>query len=107
MKFARRWLYTKGVMADDEDRNPVETELESFFNDSRTGGHPKADIEVGLHDSIAVMLSNMAMQEDRKVLFNEMDSLGKNVSPQDMERNLQVAEADYMKSLANKKFTKA
>jgi predicted dehydrogenase len=107
MKFARRWLYTKGVMTDDEDRNPVEAELESFFNDSRTGGHPKADIEVGLHDSIAVMLSNMAMLEDRKVLFSEMDSLGKNVSPQNMERNLQVAEADYMKSLANKKFTKA
>ena len=107
MKFARRWLYTKGVMADDEDRNPVETELESFFNDSRTGGHPKADIEVGLHDSIAVMLSNKAMEEDRKVLFSEIDSLGKNVSPQDMERNLQSAEADYMKSLANRKFTKA
>ena len=107
MKFARRWLYTKGIMTDDEDRNPVETELESFFNDTRTGARPKADIEVGLHDSIAVMLSNIAMQEDRKVHFSEIDNMGKNVSPQDMERNIQIAEADYIKSLANKKYTKA
>ena len=107
MKFAQRWLYTKGVMTDDEDRNPVETEMESFFNDARTGGRPKADIEVGLHDSIAVMLSNMAMEQDRKVRFDEIDSMGKNTSPQDMESALQIAEADYLKSLENKKFTKA
>ena len=40
----------KGIMTDDEDRNPVETQLESFFNDSRTSGHPKDDPEVGLGD---------------------------------------------------------
>ena len=75
MKFAKMWLLQKGVMVSDEDRNPVETELESFFNDCRTGGHPKADIEVGLNDSIAVMLSNMAMAEERRVYFNEIDKL--------------------------------
>lgn len=75
MKFARRWLYSKGIMTADEDRNPVETELESFFSDSRTGGHPKADLEVGLADSMAVMLSNRAMDEDRKVFFKEINGM--------------------------------
>ena len=77
MKFARRWLYSKGIMVSDEDRNPVETELESFFNDCRTLGKPKANLEVGLADSIAVMLSNKAMDEDRRVYFNEIDKMGK------------------------------
>ena len=76
MKFARRWLYSKGVMMSDEARNPVETSLESFFNDCRTGGRPKANLEIGLADSIAVMLSNMAMDEDRKIHFNEIDKMG-------------------------------
>ncbi len=77
MKFARRWLYSKGVMVSDEERNPVETELESFFNDCRTLGKPKANLEIGLADSIAVMLSNKAMDEDRRVYFNEIDKMGK------------------------------
>ena len=76
MKFARRWLYAKGVMTSDEARNPVETSLESFFNDCRTGARPKADLEAGLADSVAVMLSNMAMDQDRKVHFNEIDKMG-------------------------------
>ena len=81
--------------------------MESFFNDTRTGGRPKADIEVGLHDSIAVILSNMSMEQDRKVRFDEIDNMGKDANPQDMESSLQTAEADYLKSLANKKYTKA
>ncbi|MFN9920134.1 MAG: Gfo/Idh/MocA family protein [Acidobacteriota bacterium] len=77
MKYARRWLYQKGVMVPEEDRNPVDIELESFFNDIKTAGRPKADLEVGLHDSAAVMLANRSMYEERKVLFSEIDNMGK------------------------------
>ncbi len=76
MKFAKLWLLQKGVMVSEEDRNPVETELESFFNDCKTGGHPKADLEIGLNDSITVMLSNMAMEQERRVRFDEIDKMG-------------------------------
>jgi len=76
MKFAKLWLLQKGVMVSEEERNPVNTSLESFFNDCRTGGHPKADVEVGLHDSIAVMLSNIAMDQERRVRFDEIDKMG-------------------------------
>ncbi|HEY3938477.1 MAG TPA: Gfo/Idh/MocA family oxidoreductase [Bryobacteraceae bacterium] len=75
-KLARRWLYNKGVMLPTEDRNPVDTELESFLNDSRTGARPKADVEVGLADSTAVMLSNLAMDENRRVDFSEIEKMG-------------------------------
>ncbi len=77
MKFARRWLYQKGVMVPEEDRNPVDVELESFFNDIKRLVRPKADLEVGLHDSAAVMLANRCMYEERKVLFSEIDNMGK------------------------------
>ena len=76
MKFARRWLYTKGVMVPEEDRNPVDVELESFLDATRTGRRPKADIEIGLADSIAVILSNLAMDEGRRVYFNEIEKMG-------------------------------
>jgi predicted dehydrogenase len=79
-KMGRRWLWAKGVLFPEEDRNPVETELESFFNDVHTGGHPKADVEVGLADSTMVMLSNLAMDENRRVYFNEIDKMGKGAS---------------------------
>ena len=102
-KFAQRWLYSKGVMADDEDRNPVETELESFFNDCHTGGHPKADLEVGLRDSTAVILSNLCMDQERRVNFKEIETLGKNVTPQQLNANLAASQSTYMKSLAAKK----
>jgi predicted dehydrogenase len=75
LKFAKLWLLQKGVMVSEEDRNPVETELDSFFNDCRKGGHPKADLEIGLNDSIAVMLSNIAMEQERRVYFNEVEKL--------------------------------
>lgn len=77
MKFARQWLYRKGVMVPEEDRNPVDLELEGFFNDIKAGTRPKADLEVGLHDSSAVLLANRCMYEERKVLFSEIESMGK------------------------------
>jgi predicted dehydrogenase len=76
VKFAKRWLTTKGVMVQEEQRNPVDTELESFFNSCKTGQKPKADIEVGMADAVAVILSNLAMDEGRKVYFNEIEKLG-------------------------------
>jgi hypothetical protein len=63
-------------MLPEEDRNPVDTELESFLRDARTGARPKADVEVGLADSTAVILSNLAMDEGRRVYFSEIDSMG-------------------------------
>ena len=103
MKFAQRWLYSKGVMADDEDRNPVETQLESFFSDCHTGGHPKADLEVGLRDSTAVILSNICMEEERRVYFKEIDMMGTDVTPQQMAANLAASQSSYSKSIAAKK----
>lgn len=76
MKFARRWLYSKGVMMQEEQRNPVDNELESFFQNCRDGQRPRADVEVGLADSTAVILSNRCMDEGRKVYFNEIEKAG-------------------------------
>jgi predicted dehydrogenase len=76
VKFARRWLTAKGVMLQEEQRNPVDNELESFFRNCRDGKKPLADLEVGLADSIAVILSNQAMDDGRKVYFNEIDKIG-------------------------------
>jgi predicted dehydrogenase len=76
-KFARRWLMAKGVLAQEEQRNPVDVELESFFQSCRDGKRPKADLEVGMNDAIAVILSNLAMDEGRKVYFNEIEKMGK------------------------------
>jgi predicted dehydrogenase len=103
MKFAQRWLYSKGVMVNDEDVNPVETELLSFFNDCHTGGHPKADLEVGLRDSTAVMLSNICMDEERRVFFKEIETMGRDVTPQLMAANIAAAQSSYSKSIAAKK----
>lgn len=75
-KFARRWLTAKGVMVQEESRNPVDVELESFFNSCRDGVKPRADIEVGMADAVAVILSNLAMDEGRKVYFNEIEKMG-------------------------------
>jgi predicted dehydrogenase len=81
VKFAKRWLTTKGVMVQEEPRNPVDTELESFFNCCKTGQKPKADLEVGMADAVAVILSNLAMDEGRKVYFNEIEKMGKGPVP--------------------------
>jgi predicted dehydrogenase len=76
VKFARRWLTAKGVLLQEEHRNPVDVELESFFQNCRDGKRPRADVEIGLADSVAVILSNLAMDEGRKVYFNEIDKMG-------------------------------
>ncbi len=76
LKFARRWLYTKGVMVPEEDKNPVDNELEGFLQNVRDGKRPRADVEVGLNDSIAVMLSNLCVDQERRVYFNEIEKLG-------------------------------
>ncbi len=80
--FAKQWLAQKGILTSDEDRNPVETELESFFNNVHNGGRPLADMEVGLSDAIAVIMSNVAMDENRRVYFSEMDKMGRNPGPE-------------------------
>jgi len=46
-----------------------------FFDCVRTNKKPKADLEVGLADSTAVILSNLAMDEGRRVYFNEIDKM--------------------------------
>ncbi len=76
MKFARQWLYQKGIVVPTEPVNPVDTELDTFFNDCRTGGRPKADVEVGLQDSTAVILANKALDEARMVQFSEINEMG-------------------------------
>jgi predicted dehydrogenase len=48
VKYARRWLYAKGLMVPEEDRDPVTAELEAFFGCCREGRRPKADLEAGL-----------------------------------------------------------
>jgi hypothetical protein len=62
-------------MMPEEDRNPVDTELDSFFNDVRTLGRPKADLEVGLADASGVIIANRAMYEERRAYFNEIDNV--------------------------------
>jgi predicted dehydrogenase len=77
MKFARRWLYAKGVMVPEEDRNPCTVQLDHFLECCRTGKKPLADLEIGLADSSMVILSNLALDEGRRVYFSEIDKMGK------------------------------
>jgi len=76
-KFARRWLTAKGVLVQEEQDNPVDIELDAFFQSCRSLKPPKADLETGLADSVAVILSNLAMDEGRRVYFNEIDQMGR------------------------------
>jgi len=76
LKYAKMWLYRKGVVVP-EEANPVDTQLMEFFNSVRTGTRPRADLEVGLNDSSCVILSNLAMDEGRRVYFNEMETMGR------------------------------
>ena len=82
LKYAKQWLYRKGIMVP-EERNPVDKELEGFFESIRTGKRPLADLEVGLNDSIAVMLSNLAMDEGRRVYTKEIEKMGQEEPPID------------------------
>ena len=63
-------------MLQEEQRNPVDVELESFFQCCKDGSAPRANLEVGMADAVAVILSNKAMDENRRVYFNEMEKLG-------------------------------
>ena len=76
LKFAKLWLYKKGVMVPEEDKNPVDVQLESWMDSIRTGKRPLADLEVGLEDSTNVILANLAMDEGRRVYMNEIDKMG-------------------------------
>ncbi len=76
-KYARRWLYSHGLAFPEEDRNPVTLSLEDFFNCIMFGHEPKAGVEVGLWDSTGVILSNLAMDEGRRVFYEEIDALGR------------------------------
>jgi predicted dehydrogenase len=76
MKFAKLWLYKKGVMVPEETKNPVDVQLEAFIESCRNGAKPKADLEIGLEDSTNVILANLAMDEGRRVYMSEMDKMG-------------------------------
>jgi len=80
LKYAKMWLYQKGVVVP-EERNPVDTMLEDFFECVRTGKRPPADVEVGLADSTAVILANLAMDEGRRVYFHEIEKMGRGEPP--------------------------
>jgi hypothetical protein len=75
-KFGRRWLMSKGILAQEEAKNPVDTELEHFFDGCRAGKTLVSPIEIGMNDAIAVILSNLAMDEGRKVYFDEIEKMG-------------------------------
>ena len=103
MKYARRWLYSKGVVVDDEDTNPVEVELASFFDACRTGARPKADLDVGMRDSIAVILSNLCMREERRVYFSEIDKMGRDETEPQFQTAFGKSFESYKRSLAARK----
>lgn len=75
--FARTWAYRKGIMRPEESVDPEYVELSSFLRDVAEGNRPRADVEVGLQDSVAVMLANLSMDEERKVYFSEIEEMGK------------------------------
>jgi hypothetical protein len=63
-------------MVPEEDKNPVDVQLESWMECIRTGKKPLADLEIGLEDSTNVILANLAMDEGRRVFMNEIDKMG-------------------------------
>jgi predicted dehydrogenase len=87
LKYAKMWLYQKGVMVP-EERNPVDTEMLGFFESVRTGKRPLADLDVGIHDSTAVMLSNLAMDEGRRVYMKEVEEMGHDKVEEAMSRQI-------------------
>jgi hypothetical protein len=64
-------------MMPEESRNPVDVALEDFLVCARDGKQPKADIDVGLMDSTGVILSNLAMDEGRRVYYSEIEKMGR------------------------------
>jgi hypothetical protein len=73
LKYARRWLYDKGVNVDDED----------------------ADLEVGL--------SNLSMREERRVYFSEIDRMGRDENEAQFVARPAKSQASYQPSLAAKR----
>lgn len=67
LKYARRWLYSKGIMVPREEKNAVDAQLESFFASCNTGKTPKADLDAGLNSVETILLANLAMVEGRRV----------------------------------------
>jgi hypothetical protein len=65
-------------MVPEEEVDPEYAELESFLQCVRDKKpeNVKANLEVGLLDSLGVMLSNKAMDEGRRVYYNEIDKMG-------------------------------
>jgi predicted dehydrogenase len=76
LKYAKLWLYRKGIMVPEETKNPVDVQLEEWMDCIRTGAKPKADLTVGLEDSINVILANLAMDEGRRIYMNEIEKMG-------------------------------
>ncbi len=77
MFYLRTWAYNKGILRPSETVDPEYAELSSFLKDVASGTRPRADIEVGLQDSVAVIMANLAMDEQRKVDFAEIQSMGR------------------------------
>jgi hypothetical protein len=65
----------QGRDASTEARNPSEFRLDSFFERCRAGDSPHAEVEVGLAHTAAVILKNLAMDEERRIRFDEMAKL--------------------------------
>lgn len=91
MEFAKRWMYQKGILRPEEAVDPEYAELESFLIDVRDGGTPASNVEVGLQDSVAVMLANLAMDEERKVYFSEIEQMGRDDAELSESKGAQTA----------------
>jgi predicted dehydrogenase len=76
VEYAKRWMYRKGILSPSASVHEEYGELESFLDCVLTGAKPNSDIEVGLQDSVAVMLSNLAMDQERKIYFSEIEAMG-------------------------------
>jgi predicted dehydrogenase len=74
-KFARRWMYEKGIMLPEEERHPADEQLLGFFESCRSGRRPRAHLEAGLENAATVMLANIALDEGRRVGFSEFEKL--------------------------------
>ena len=73
MRYARRWLAEKGWYEVSEPRDPVFVQLEHFLLCVRDVLKPVADVHVGAADSLAVIYSNRAMDENRRVYWPQYE----------------------------------
>ncbi len=70
MSYAKRWLAHKGWYDLTEPQDPVGVQLEHFLHCVRDGRKPLADVNVGAADSLGVIYSNRAMDENRRVTWS-------------------------------------